>query len=718
MNLMITTVDALYTACWQTARLSEAVELLAQRSGLKPRGARFLDQPPDVLQSDDRLEQWMQFAAAQLAIEAEPVEVAYREINDFIMHAAPALIRITRPDHSQPLFLALLTGGSRVVVLTPELKTVRIAASMIANVMRQPFFAMNAVRDRAFFELVGMEGERRERVREALYQEMFGALQLSAGWILRFSPGAPMLQQVHTARLERPIIAILIAQIALQGLTLIGWSLISRQALQGTFDGAWLMAWGLLLFTAIPIQMWMATSASAFSTTLGSILKQRLIYGTLSLQPEAIRHEGIGHFLGRVMDSNVVESTSIANVFMMIMALIQVASAAAIFVSSGSWQLAVLLMVWTLLIGVTSVTGYGSARAWYNAYRQMTNYLVEAMVGHRTRLAQQPSSTWHSEEDKLLDQYLQLSQRTDVNAVVQAAINGSWLIAGLIGIALVFVSSPMSLQTLAISLGGVLLAQGALQIIQSTLNSTQSALQSWQQVKPLFDAARKTVEPSSVLLLDNPTDKPAETNGARKPLLAIKNLSFRYREHGRWVIRDCNLTIYTGDRLLLEGPSGGGKSTLATLIAGLRQPASGLLLLRGYDQKSISLRDWRRKIVIAPQFHENHIFTETFAFNLLMGRRYPPTQSDLQEANLLCAELGLADLLNRMPSGFQQMVGESGWQLSHGERSRVFIARALLQGADVIILDESFGALDAETLQRAMECVLRRAKTLIVIAHP
>jgi ATP-binding cassette subfamily B protein len=64
------------------------------------------------------------------------------------------------------------------------------------------------------------------------------------------------------------------------------------------------------------------------------------------------------------------------------------------------------------------------------------------------------------------------------------------------------------------------------------------------------------------------------------------------------------------------------------------------------------------------------------------------------------------------------MVGEMGWQLSHGDRSRLFIARALLQDAAVIILDESFAALDPETLQRSLLCVLKRAKTLVIIAHP
>ena len=78
----------------------------------------------------------------------------------------------------------------------------------------------------------------------------------------------------------------------------------------------------------------------------------------------------------------------------------------------------------------------------------------------------------------------------------------------------------------------------------------------------------------------------------------------------------------------------------------------------------------------------------------------------------------MGELLERMPSGFQQMLGESGWQLSHGERSRLFIARTLLQKADLIILDEFFGALDPENLARALRCVLERAPTPLVIAHP
>jgi ATP-binding cassette subfamily B protein len=122
--------------------------------------------------------------------------------------------------------------------------------------------------------------------------------------------------------------------------------------------------------------------------------------------------------------------------------------------------------------------------------------------------------------------------------------------------------------------------------------------------------------------------------------------------------------------------------------------------------------------VAAPQFHENHVLTETLAFNLLMGRAWPASGPDLEEAEAICRELGLGPLLDRMPAGLLQMVGDTGWQLSHGERSRLFIARALLQHADLVILDESFGALDPHNLADALACARRHARALLVIAHP
>jgi ATP-binding cassette, subfamily B, bacterial len=176
--------------------------------------------------------------------------------------------------------------------------------------------------------------------------------------------------------------------------------------------------------------------------------------------------------------------------------------------------------------------------------------------------------------------------------------------------------------------------------------------------------------------------------------------------------------IGAGDRLLLEGPSGGGKSTLAALLAGSRVPESGLMLLDGLDRETLGSEPWRRRVVLAPQFHENHVLMGTFAFNALLGRGWPPGPQDLEAAEQTCRALGLGDLLDRMPAGMQQVIGETGWQLSQGEKSRLYLARALLQNAEMVILDESFGALDPATLRQCLAFVLETAPTLLVIAHP
>ena len=120
----------------------------------------------------------------------------------------------------------------------------------------------------------------------------------------------------------------------------------------------------------------------------------------------------------------------------------------------------------------------------------------------------------------------------------------------------------------------------------------------------------------------------------------------------------------------------------------------------------------------APQFHENYVLTGTMAFNLLMGAGWPPEAKDMAECTALCHELGLDAVLERMPSGLQQTVGESGWQLSHGERSRLYVARALLQHAELVVLDESFAALDPPTLAQCLRFAMDEAPTLAVVAHP
>ncbi|HZQ07055.1 MAG TPA: ATP-binding cassette domain-containing protein, partial [Anaerolineae bacterium] len=292
-----------------------------------------------------------------------------------------------------------------------------------------------------------------------------------------------------------------------------------------------------------------------------------------------------------------------------------------------------------------------------------------------------------------------------------------WIVVGVAGLIPTFLNNGAPATLLAVSLGGILLAWGSLTTVAVGFKNLVAVGKAWQLVRPLFYAASRHKPLSPTLLKQMAVDETV-TRSTGEPVIRTRNLTYRYSEHARNVLMGINCDIFAGDRILLEGPSGGGKTTFAAVLAGLRQPTSGQVLTRGFARASVESQVTPRRVVMAPQFHENYIFSATMAFNLLMGRRWPPTDADIQEAYTLCYELGLGDLLEQMPSGMSQMIGDNGWQLSHGERSRIYIARALLQNADLLILDESFGALDPENLQHALETTLRRAPTLMVIAHP
>jgi ATP-binding cassette subfamily B protein len=502
-------------------------------------------------------------------------------------------------------------------------------------------------------------------------------------------------------------------------LWILSWVLVGRGALEGRLDPGWLLAWALILLTIVPFHLLVTWSEGVFAIGAGGLLKQRLLFGALRLDPQEIRHQGAGQLMGRVIESEAVESLALGGGILGFLASVELVLAALVLAAGAAGVLQpILLVLWVGLTLFCSRAYTQRRRAWTNARLGMTHGLIERLVGHRTRLAQEAPEHWHEPEDQELEQYLELSRSMDrAGVALMAFLPRGWLLLGLCGMAPSFVSGAASPARLAVSLGGILLAYRALQRLVQGLSRLAGAGIAWRQVEQLFLAAARNegVGALASVAAHAPT---TDGSGPAQPVLQAHDVVFRYPGRVERVLHGCSLDIRRGDRLLVEGPSGGGKSTLASLFSGLRIAEGGLLLLGGLDRQTLGAAAWRRRVAAAPQFHDNHVLTETFAFNLLMGRRWPATSEDLEEAEAVCQELGLGDLLGSMPSGMLQMVGESGWQLSHGERSRLFIARALLQHADLVVLDESFASLDPETMQRALHCVLRRAPTLLVVAHP
>ena len=712
-------MEALHTLAWPLARLGEALEAVARRCGLSLH-QRETPTPPAGLGQDGGadLAPWLETAAAWLGLEAEPVETSYAEVAWLVRGAGPALLRL--PGAGAPCFLALLGGTRRAVTLLgPDLAVHRRPLEVVRVALCQHLEAPLQVDVERLLDEVGVAGRRRVRVQAALMHQRLGTARLRDCWLLRLPPGTPFWRQLRHAGVLQRLLALLGVYVGQYGLWLLSWWLLGYGALQGRLDRGWLLAWALLLCTLVPLRMLVTWLQGEVAIGAGGLLKGRLLAGVLRLDPEEMRHQGAGQLLGGVIEAEAVEALALNGGVLGLVAGIELGMALVLFGTvPGGGLLALLLLGWGGLTGLIGWRYLRQRQHWTVARLGLTHELVERMVGHRTRLAQEAPAHWHDGEDQALARYLELARGMDrTTAVLLALVPRGWMLLGILGVAPAFLTGATAPATLAVHLGGVLLAAAAYKKLVTGLWHLAGAVIAWQRVAPLFHAAARPELATSPSLVQTPTAGLGGT-GETSPVLEAHALVFRYRERGAPVLSGCSLRLWPGERLLLEGPSGGGKSTLATLLLGLRLPESGLVLLGGLDRHTLGAQGWRQRVVAAPQFHDNHVLTGTLAFNLLLGRRWPPHPEDMAQADALCRALGLGALLDRMPAALLQMVGETGWQLSQGERSRLYIARTLLQGADCLILDESFAALDPETLHQALQCVLERAPTLLVIAHP
>jgi ATP-binding cassette subfamily B protein len=662
-------------------------------------------------EAGEPLGHWIEAAARWLGLEAEPVETPYAEAEQLISRAGPALLRL--PGGPEPRFLVILHGTvRRICVLTPKGGVVRLPVETVREALCQDLEAPVTHHVEQLLAAAGVPARRRPRSRQILLRRLIGSARLDACWMIRPAGAGGFVRE---ARLGRLLLAVVGAQACEYTIWILSWWLLGWMCLGGHLDLGWLLAWMLLVVTLLPFRLFSTLAGGLLSIRAGTVLKRRLLGGALQLDPDDIRHLGVGQLLGRVVESEVIELMALTGAFLGITAAVELILAGVILVAgAASWIHVILLLGAGLAALLLGLRYYQRRRQWTEERLQMTNDMVERMVGHRTRLAQELRERWNEGEDQALERYLGISGEVDRGAVVlQAIVPRAWFIAAIIALAPAFVAAGTSTAALAIGVGGSILAYRALRNLTEGIERLAAAAIVWERNQLFWQAAarREPVgHPNFVAALPRPTDS--------RPLLDARDLVFRYRDRREAVLEGVGLRVCAGERVLLEGPSGGGKSTLAALLAAARRAESGVILLGGLDRETLGADNWRRRVVIAPQFHDNHVLMGTFAFNVLMGRGWPPRQADLDEAERVCRALALGPLLGRMPAGMLQMVGETGWQLSHGEKSRLYIARALLQGADLIMLDESFAALDPQTLGQTLAFLLEKAPTVLVIAHP
>lgn len=197
------------------------------------------------------------------------------------------------------------------------------------------------------------------------------------------------------------------------------------------------------------------------------------------------------------------------------------------------------------------------------------------------------------------------------------------------------------------------------------------------------------------------------------PGLVLDHVSFTYRDTADVGVRDISLVVRPGQRVALVGPSGSGKTTIVKLVLGLLAPAGGTISIDGLSLYDEDLAAWRRRCAYVPQ--DYFIFADTLYDNLIAGGADPGLDAVVRAAQLANAH----DLIAALPEGYRTPIGERAAQLSGGQRQRIAIARAILQDAVVLLLDEPSSAIDHDN-ERAIHDALRQVmsdRPTLVIAH-
>ncbi len=195
--------------------------------------------------------------------------------------------------------------------------------------------------------------------------------------------------------------------------------------------------------------------------------------------------------------------------------------------------------------------------------------------------------------------------------------------------------------------------------------------------------------------------------------MELDDVSFKYPTSEHWILRDITLKVTAGEMIALVGPSGAGKTTLASLLPRFYDPVGGAIRVDGHDVRDLELASLRKQIGIVAQ--DTFLFNDTVANNIRYGCPDASDERVWEAARNALAE----EFISRLPQAYNTVIGERGMKLSGGQRQRIAIARALLKNAPILILDEATSHLDTESellVQRALANLIT-GRTVIVIAH-
>ncbi|HMV06435.1 MAG TPA: type I secretion system permease/ATPase [Accumulibacter sp.] len=475
-------------------------------------------------------------------------------------------------------------------------------------------------------------------------------------------------------------------------------------------DTLWMLALGVLLVIGMDYMLrllrgrFIDLASARIDVKLSALIMERVLGMQLEARPASVgsfaanlrSFESVRDFIASATVSALIDFP-FALIFLLVIVWI-------------SWPL-VLIPLLGLLIGVVYAylvqhRMHELAETTYRATALRNAALIESLTALETIKTQNAEGVVQSKWERTTA-FLARSG-VQLRLLSSSAANGAGAIAQFVIVALI-IAGVYLIQEKLLTMGGLIAVTMLGGRAIAPLAQAVGLLLQYQNAKMALSTLDK--------LMAQPIERPDATAFIHRPELKgeieFRQVSFSYSEQGEAALRNVSLRIQPGERVIIIGRTGSGKTTLQKLMLGLYRPSEGVVRIDGIDLRQLDPADLRRNVGFVGQ--DATLFYGSLRENIAIGAPYADDTAVVAAAEVA----GLTQFVNRHPKGFDMLIGERGESLSGGQRQEVAIARAVLMDPPILLFDEPTSSMDYSTEQGFKERLARFAahKTVVIVTH-